>query len=126
MGELLAGISCFRRKNQAPWRFQARWLPVRVKKTRQKRRCPARIGGSPAQHAADDPRGIIHRRNDPGIVKPRRPDHARSEEHTSELQSRFDLVCRLLLEKKNNHVYGESPVKKKKKINDKQKEDQQP
>src|SRR5437868_9752200 len=27
----------------------------------------------------------------------------RSEEHTSELQSRFDLVCRLLLEKKNIH-----------------------
>src|SRR5207249_7674331 len=27
-------------------------------------------------------------------------DAARSEEHTSELQSRFDLVCRLLLEKK--------------------------
>src|SRR5699024_11878009 len=26
----------------------------------------------------------------------------RSEEHTSELQSRFDLVCRLLLEKKNS------------------------
>src|SRR5699024_12483768 len=26
----------------------------------------------------------------------------RSEEHTSELQSRFDLVCRLLLAKKNN------------------------
>src|SRR5699024_12537040 len=28
------------------------------------------------------------------------PEHVRSEEHTSELQSRFDLVCRLLLEKK--------------------------
>src|SRR5207249_8157057 len=27
---------------------------------------------------------------------------ARSEEHTSELQSRFDLVCRLLLEKKKS------------------------
>src|SRR5699024_12693284 len=27
-------------------------------------------------------------------------DQTRSEEHTSELQSRFDLVCRLLLEKK--------------------------
>src|SRR5699024_11685669 len=26
--------------------------------------------------------------------------NSRSEEHTSELQSRFDLVCRLLLEKK--------------------------
>src|SRR5690349_21915110 len=28
----------------------------------------------------------------------------RSEEHTSELQSRRDLVCRLLLEKKNNEA----------------------
>src|SRR5699024_11305617 len=28
----------------------------------------------------------------------------RSEEHTSELQSRFDLVCRLLLEKKKNYL----------------------
>src|SRR5699024_12732974 len=28
------------------------------------------------------------------------PILARSEEHTSELQSRFDIVCRLLLEKK--------------------------
>src|SRR5438067_5670765 len=31
-------------------------------------------------------------------VKP--VERLRSEEHTSELQSRFDLVCRLLLEKK--------------------------
>src|SRR5699024_7979199 len=29
----------------------------------------------------------------------------RSEEHTSELQSRFDLVCRLLLEKKKINLY---------------------
>src|SRR5271167_5241033 len=31
---------------------------------------------------------------------PRDSESIRSEEHTSELQSRFDLVCRLLLEKK--------------------------
>src|SRR5207249_10848792 len=31
---------------------------------------------------------------------------SRSEEHTSELQSRFDLVCRLLLEKKNTNCSG--------------------
>src|SRR5207249_8517433 len=31
-----------------------------------------------------------------------RMQQLRSEEHTSELQSRFDLVCRLLLEKKKN------------------------
>src|SRR5438067_9238629 len=30
--------------------------------------------------------------------------NVRSEEHTSELQSRFDLVCRLLLEKKKNKL----------------------
>src|SRR2546422_2711135 len=30
----------------------------------------------------------------------------RSEEHTSELQSRLHLVCRLLLEKKNNLISG--------------------
>src|SRR5699024_12039215 len=29
---------------------------------------------------------------------------SRSEEHTSELQSRFDLVCRLLLEKKKQYI----------------------
>src|SRR5256885_12720872 len=30
---------------------------------------------------------------------------ARSEEHTSELQSPCNLVCRLLLEKKKTHIY---------------------
>src|SRR5437868_14842551 len=33
-----------------------------------------------------------------------RLEPCRSEEHTSELQSRFDLVCRLLLEKKKKTV----------------------
>src|SRR6478752_10896056 len=39
----------------------------------------------------------------------------RSEEHTSELQSRLHLVCRLLLEKKNRkHTLDLHPNKKKK------------
>src|SRR3712207_8867890 len=33
----------------------------------------------------------------------------RSEEHTSELQSRQYLVCRLLLEKKKNPTYASTP-----------------
>src|SRR2546422_3843541 len=33
----------------------------------------------------------------------------RSEEHTSELQSRLHLVCRLLLEKKKHHLTREKP-----------------
>src|SRR5699024_12551920 len=37
-----------------------------------------------------------------------RPAPTRSEEHTSELQSRFDLVCRLLLEKTNNNRTNKS------------------
>src|SRR6266702_6634431 len=37
----------------------------------------------------------------------------RSEEHTSELQSRGHLVCRLLLEKKKNKIIDAFYVKKK-------------
>src|SRR2546429_6701358 len=46
------------------------------------------------------------RRRTPGSPRPRLPEvekpsrKARSEEHTSELQSRLHLVCRLLLEKR--------------------------
>src|SRR2546429_3545466 len=35
----------------------------------------------------------------------------RSEEHTSELQSRLHLVCRLLLEKKTKHAVRPPPVR---------------
>src|SRR5258707_1556547 len=37
------------------------------------------------------------------------PDTNRSEEHTSELQSRQYLVCRLLLEKKKKRAVGKVP-----------------
>src|SRR5206468_7637461 len=50
-------------------------------------------------------RSVLHARwsSDPPFAlgrAPRPPRTRRSEEHTSELQSRSDLVCRLLLEKK--------------------------
>src|SRR5437868_9005018 len=47
-------------------------------------------------------RGGGHRR--------RRNKNQRSEEHTSELQSRFDLVCRLLLEKKKKEIRRMLPL----------------
>src|SRR5699024_12090543 len=47
----------------------------------------SRCGASSAPGASHSPSSASSRK-------------ARSEEHTSELQSRFDLVCRLLLEKK--------------------------
>src|SRR5207249_11113540 len=40
----------------------------------------------------------------PGYVFVHMAAQERSEEHTSELQSRFDLVCRLLLEKKKKKL----------------------
>src|SRR5215468_12325972 len=45
----------------------------------------------------------------------RPPARTRSEEHTSELQSHHDLVCRLLLEKKKKKERRNREVKKKKK-----------
>src|SRR2546422_10191778 len=47
---------------------------------------------------------IARRRHTPGEVGEVLP-HLRSEEHTSELQSRLHLVCRLLLEKKKKTNY---------------------
>src|SRR5699024_11707115 len=38
-------------------------------------------------------------------VSTTKSNRSRSEEHTSELQSRFDLVCRLLLEKKKDIIH---------------------
>src|SRR5699024_12744813 len=68
--------------------------------------CVCCAGSQNAANGACGPRSISppsgYRRSG---ACPRRP---RSEEHTSELQSRFDLVCRLLLEKKN--VSGDGPL----------------
>src|SRR5699024_11967380 len=47
----------------------------------------------------------------PAPAPRRRPCRDRSEEHTSELQSRFDLVCRLLLEKQKSAVRRTSRVR---------------
>src|SRR5699024_12208203 len=44
------------------------------------------------------PRGLAGLARESGIGASAHAAAGRSEEHTSELQSRFDLVCRLLLE----------------------------
>src|SRR5688572_32093872 len=47
-------------------------------------------------------RFVVHRATDFGLDKEKYLGDGRSEEHTSELQSQSNLVCRLLLEKKKN------------------------
>src|SRR5712691_13148350 len=49
-----------------------------------------------------------------GTVHLQVPTRPRSEEHTSELQSQSNRVCRLLLEKKKNKIYKLTTLKKKK------------
>src|SRR2546429_867939 len=62
------------------------WFPACIKALRVAQSTP--MDGSPAPCS-------------PAVVEPSDGWMQRSEEHTSELQSRLHLVCRLLLEKKN-------------------------
>src|SRR3712207_7162578 len=55
--------------------------------------------GRPGRHVS--PERVVQQ--PPGEDRADRDGDRRSEEHTSELQSRQYLVCRLLLEKKINH-----------------------
>src|SRR5438067_6428881 len=70
----------------------------------QRSRAAGPLGPRPGARADDaragGPRGRFRDGARPARERPRGP---RSEEHTSELQSRFDLVCRLLLEKKKKY-----------------------
>src|SRR5436305_7379839 len=76
-------------------RPRARPRPCRPRRPPDRRRCHSRLGT-------------------PDLAPP--PRRPRSEEHTSELQSRPHLVCRLLLEKKNitntNPLDAETPRNK--------------
>src|SRR5215204_7399375 len=76
-------------------RHKARRRPFRADLLGTKRSSPR------DQHRSGDPVSACRRR---------------SEEHTSELQSHSDLVCRLLLEKKKKKKTGFLLVKKKKEI----------
>src|SRR5205809_6110031 len=64
-----------------------------------------RCGGAPADLSASGPllaKAETTASGRRGGIRPEShlAEYSRSEEHTSELQSRLDLVCRLLLEKK--------------------------
>src|SRR2546429_7152426 len=68
------------------WKTRRRRAPLRRRGWRQRGNVERRMGESPG-----------------GVALPVWLDgRQRSKEHTSELQSRLHLVCRLLLEKKNN------------------------
>src|SRR2546429_3887963 len=70
-------------------------LPILVHRARQARLPRERPRGDQARRAVDPAVGRGAHLQHGGA-----PARVRSEEHTSELQSRLHLVCRLLLEKK--------------------------
>src|SRR5438067_9741697 len=64
---------------------------------------PWRDGAQPARGRRRHPARGACRRHRRRRLRQELAQVVRSEEHTSELQSRFDLVCRLLLEKKKDY-----------------------
>src|SRR2546422_3759601 len=66
------------------------------------------------EHPAERGRGRLRWRR-AGSGHDRNDRHDRSEEHTSELQSRLHLVCRLLLEKKKKKKQNINRYRKNKK-----------
>src|SRR5699024_11671567 len=79
----------------------ARWFPDRDRQPSPVRTADA--AGYPGSRARGSPPRswpLLRRRRSPPWSQGSSAHASRLEEHTSELQSRFDLVCRLLLEKK--------------------------
>src|SRR5690349_24015745 len=73
---------------------------------RQRRRATTRAAGDGGTAGASGVRSVVRQITAVGSYLD--GCRMRSEEHTSELQSRRDLVCRLLLEKKNYIPHKES------------------
>src|SRR5688572_26231482 len=62
-------------------------------------------------HVRRDEERLVERKALPVRRRVEQFEQERSEEHTSELQSQSNLVCRLLLEKKK--IYNKTTIKKK-------------
>src|SRR3712207_7560856 len=80
-------------------------LPLPASLPLCRRSAPVLTARRPTVHHRQQRRGVRRGVGLPRVRGPRPPlgRQPRSEEHTSELQSRQYLVCRLLLEKKKKH-----------------------
>src|SRR5688572_31156036 len=82
---------------------------------RQSSRDDKAIGKRSADRAMPDARHC-RRHGRRMAARSGRVEEVRSEEHTSELQSQSNLVCRLLLEKKKKHKNTQTQKKSKKTV----------
>src|SRR2546429_7372101 len=72
---------------------------------------PSAAAVSPTNSGANSRRSKTSLPSKSHLSTATKPSMSRSEEHTSELQSRLHLVCRLLLEKKNKTAISQSRIK---------------
>src|SRR5689334_24160009 len=86
-------------------------MPATSRPPRRRARCPAATPAAPTsrpctpRRAAARPATAWASHRPPSAPPPAATRPARSEEHTSELQSQFHLVCRLLPEKKRHCLH---------------------
>src|SRR2546426_5084627 len=80
-------------RSSTPSKLTMHVSPSRLARSRTRARAPSRPYSSASGKSTPTP-----------ASRGRASTVARSEEHTSELQSPCNLVCRLLLEKKKNHL----------------------
>src|SRR2546427_9224686 len=78
------------------WLFQLRLLAIDSMNTSQPATAQAVLEGEALHAFMDQAHDLLQQEDDASPIAPAE----RSEEHTSELQSQSNLVCRLLLEKK--------------------------
>src|SRR2546427_10220619 len=94
-------------------------LPHEVRRAPPRRLCREIDHEPVSEHGRGDRAEIVLVRHGPAVERRPRFGPERSEEHTSELQSQSNLVCRLLLEKKkrdeeNNRINDETSHDKNK------------
>src|SRR5438876_5065141 len=82
-------------------------LPISHARGRARLARPLRARGGRARRACSSRADAARTATGRAPVRCRCGDRARSEEHTSELQSPVHLVCRLLLEKKKMHTQAQ-------------------
>src|SRR5690606_40526554 len=106
-GRASVGASC-RHRGQTPARGLLNRCLTPQRHARGRRRLPRGVsdtcGRQAPATAAAAARAPGARRVGSALLGLQRGQHLRSEEHTSELQSRENLVCRLLLEKKKENT----------------------
>src|SRR5574343_915903 len=105
-GELISICMCVSRSNKGTLRLKVELVTLGIIGAVIFLRCTAKYSSKDSGAYTGTPSSL--KMYDPAYPSSHACWPFRSEEHTSELQSHYDLVCRLLLEKKNKLDFNTS------------------